>query len=134
VAAALEQLDDEFYRELAVSYQRRRDTLHAALVGAGFRCTPPEGAYYILADFSAVSDVADDTDFAVWLSREVGVTPVPGSSFFRDGGGGRSLARFVFCKTDDVLAEAARRLASIGSARPAGRGERESAVRSGLQS
>jgi aminotransferase len=113
VAAALEQLDDEFYRELAQSYQRRRDTLHAALV---------------------VSDVADDTAFAVWLSREVGVTPVPGSSFFREGGGGRSLARFVFCKTDDVLAEAARRLASIGSARPAGRGEREGAVRSGLQS
>ena len=27
--------------------------------------------------------------FAVWLSREVGVTPVPGSSFFREGGGGR---------------------------------------------
>jgi aspartate/methionine/tyrosine aminotransferase len=133
VAAALEQLDDEFYRELAQGYQRRRDTLHSALAGAGFRCTPPEGAYYILADFSAVSDVADDTAFAVWLSREVGVTPVPGSSFFREGGG-RSMVRFVFCKTDDVLAEAARRLAAIGSARPAGGGEREAAVRSGLQS
>ena len=134
VAAALEQLDDEFYRDLAQGYQRRRDTLHSALVGAGFRCTPPEGAYYILADYSAVSDLADDTAFAVWLSREVGVTPVPGSSFFREGGGGRSMVRFVFCKTDDVLAEAARRLAGIGSARPAARGEREAAVRSGLQS
>ena len=76
----------------------------------------------------------DDTAFAVWLSREVGVTPVPGSSFFRDGGGGRSLVRFVFCKTDDVLEEAARRLATIGGARSAGSGEREAAVRSGLQS
>ena len=134
VAAALEQLDDEFYRELARAYQRRRDRLYAALVGAGFRCTPPEGAYYILADFSAVAEAADDTAFAVWLSREVGVTPVPGSSFFREGGGGRSLVRFVFCKTDDVLEEAARRLASIGRARPAGRDGREAAVRSGLQS
>ena len=134
VAAALEQLDDGFYRELAQGYQRRRDTLYSALVGAGFRCTPPEGAYYILADFSAVSDAADDTAFAVWLSREVGVTPVPGSSFFREGGGGRSMVRFVFCKTDDVLAEAARRLAGIGSARPGGRDKREAAVRSGLQS
>ncbi len=134
VAAALEQLDDEFYRELAQGYLRRRDRLHSALVGAGFHCTPPEGAYYILADFSGLTDVADDTAFAVWLSREVGVTPVPGSSFFREGGGGRSLVRFVFCKTDDVLEEAARRLAGIGSARPAGQGEREAAVRSGLQS
>ena len=36
------------------------------------------------------------------------MTPVPGSSFFRDGG--RSLVRFVFCKTEDILSEAARRL------------------------
>ena len=132
VAAALEQLDDEFYRDLSRAYERRRDILYAALVEAGFRCTPPEGAYYILADFSGVADVGDDTAFAVWLSREAGVTPVPGSSFFREGGGGRSLVRFVFCKTDDVLEEAARRLASIGRARPAG--GREAAVRSGLQS
>ena len=141
VAAALEQLDEEFYRGLARAYRHRRDILHPALVGAGFRCTPPEGAYYILADFAALAEVAagqgaplDDTAFAVWLSREVGVTPVPGSSFFRDGGGGRSLVRFVFCKTDDVLEEAARRLATIGGARSAGSGERDAAVRSGLQS
>ena len=43
----------------------------------------PEGAYYILADFSELAEAAgmegtlDDTAFAVWLSREVGVTPVP---------------------------------------------------------
>jgi hypothetical protein len=59
------------------------------------------------------------------------VTPVPGSSFFREGGGGRSLVRFVFCKTEDVLVEAARRLRSIGQGgetRPV-----EAATRSGLQ-
>ena len=49
----------------------------------------------------AVPAPLDDTAFAVWLSREIGVTPVPGSSFFRDGGGGRSLVRFVFCKTEE---------------------------------
>jgi hypothetical protein len=42
--------------------------------------------------------------------------------------------RFVFCKTDDVLNEAARRLATIGSPRAARGGEQASAVRSGLQS
>jgi aspartate/methionine/tyrosine aminotransferase len=73
----------------------------------------------------------DDTAFAVWLSREVGVTPVPGSSFYRDGGGGRSQVRFVFCKTEDVLAEAARRLRSIG--RGSTRRTSEAAARSGLQ-
>jgi aspartate/methionine/tyrosine aminotransferase len=112
--------------------------LQGALVDAGFRSVSPEGAYYILADFSELSASVqgkgpplDDTEFAVWLSREVGVTPVPGSSFFREGGGGRSMVRFVFCKTEDVLAEAAARLRSIG--REGGARPVEAALRSGLQ-
>jgi aminotransferase len=140
VAEALEQLDQEFYRRLAADYRARRDLLHGALVQAGFKCTPPEGAYYILADFSELALPGSDrrlsdTEFAVWLSREIGVTPVPGSSFFRDGGeGGRSLVRFVFCKTDDILHEAAKRLNAL---RPGGDAEAhrplEPAMRSGLQ-
>ena len=137
VADALEGLGHDFYRELADRYRARRDLLQEALTEAGFRSTAPEGAYYILADFTPLAEVAadggpppDDTAFSVWLSREVGVTPVPGSSFFREGGG-RSMVRFVFCKTEDVLQEAARRLRSIG------RGDRlreaEAAARSGLQ-
>jgi aspartate/methionine/tyrosine aminotransferase len=137
VADALDRLDEGFYRGLATSYLARRDLLQDALAEAGFRSVPPEGAYYILADFAPLADVAagegpppDDTAFAVWLSREVGVTPVPGSSFFREGGG-RSLVRFVFCKTEDVLQEAARRLRSIGRGGVT-RGT-AAAARSGLQ-
>jgi aspartate/methionine/tyrosine aminotransferase len=138
VAEALELSDAEFYRDLAGSYRARRDLLQEALAEAGFRSVSPEGAYYILADFAPLAHVAagngpppDDTAFSVWLSREVGVTPVPGSSFFREGGGGRTLVRFVFCKTEDVLQEAARRLRSIGRGGVA-RGA-EAAARSGLQ-
>jgi len=138
VADALERLDQSFYRQLATTYRARRDLLQGALVEAGFRSVSPEGAYYILADFSGLAESVraggpplDDTGFAVWLSREVGVTPVPGSSFFREGGGGRSLVRFVFCKTEDVLNEAARRLRSIG--RGGGARAVEAAARSGLQ-
>jgi len=138
VAEALELSDAQFYRDLAGSYRTRRDLLQEALAEAGFRSVSPEGAYYILADFAPLAHVAagngpppDDTAFSVWLSREVGVTPVPGSSFFREGGGGRTLVRFVFCKTEDVLQEAARRLRSIGRGGVA-RGA-EAAARSGLQ-
>ncbi|HEU4953428.1 MAG TPA: aminotransferase class I/II-fold pyridoxal phosphate-dependent enzyme [Gemmatimonadales bacterium] len=137
VADALESLGTDFYHGLAESYRARRDLLQDALAEAGFKSTSPEGAYYILADFAPLAEVAagggpppDDTAFSVWLSREVGVTPVPGSSFFSEGGG-RNLVRFVFCKTEDVLQEAARRLRSIG------RGDllrgAEAAARSGLQ-
>jgi aspartate/methionine/tyrosine aminotransferase len=140
VAVALDELGPGFYQDLAQDYRRRRDLLHGALVESGFKCTPPEGAYYILADFSSLPPGTgsgrplSDTEFAVWLSREVGVTPVPGSSFFREGGGGRSLIRFVFCKTDDILIEAARRLRSLLSpSNPSPARPLEPAARSGLQ-
>ncbi len=136
VAAAIDGLERSFYDGLAGSYRRRRDLLFAALVEAGFECRAPEGAYYILADFTGVAAChpaaagLDDTGFAIWLSREVGVTPVPGSSFFRDGGG-RTMVRFVFCKTDEILVEAAGRLRGMGSGVHHRRLER--AAESGLQ-
>ena len=139
VAAALDGLDRPFYDSLAAAYRVRRDLLYQALVESGFQCTPPEGAYYILTDFSGISTPGggapmSDTEFAVWLSREVGVTPVPGSSFFRDSGGGRSMVRFVFCKTDDILLEAARRLRTLsGAPDPQAQRPIEPAARSGLQ-
>jgi aminotransferase len=116
VAVGLGTLGPEYYQGLARDYRARRDVLHRALVDAGFRCTPPQGAYYILADFSSLSALPDD-EFALWLTREAGVAPVPGSSFFSRPESGRRLVRFAFCKTEDVLAEAARRLARLN--RPA---------------
>ncbi len=139
VAAALDELDTSFYEGLTAMYRGKRDLLHAALLDAGFQCRAPEGAYYILADFTGVGPpgATDDTAFAGWLSREIGVTPVPGSSFYRDGGG-RSMVRFVFCKTEDILAEAARRLRGLRGitpdpARAASARAAEPALESGLQ-
>jgi aminotransferase len=139
VAEALDQLEPSFYQQLASDYRRRRDLLHRALIEAGFGCVAPQGAYYILADFSSLPFASgerppSDTEFAIWLSREIGVTPVPGSSFFRDGADeGRQLVRFVFCKTTDVLDEAARRLQGLASGRRSPVRPLEPATRSGLQ-
>src|SRR5437660_1076006 len=109
VAVGIETLSKDYYEGLARDYRTRRDVLCSALVAAGFHCTPPEGAYYVLADFSDLSDLSDQ-EFALWLTREVGVAPVPGSSFFSQPELGRKLVRFAFCKTTDMLEEAARRI------------------------
>jgi len=111
LADAIEALGPEYYEHLASDYRGRRDLLYAALIRSGFRCTAPEGAYYILADFRGLSDLPDDK-FAHWLVTERGVATVPGSSFFSRPELGRHLVRFAFCKTQDVLEEAARRLAN----------------------
>lgn len=109
VAAALERLSPEYYRTLAAEYRERRDVLYEGLRTAGFKCTRPEGAYYIMADFSEISDLPDD-EFSYWLTREIGVAPVPGSSFYSRPELGRREVRFAFCKTTELLKEAVSRL------------------------
>jgi aspartate/methionine/tyrosine aminotransferase len=118
-AFALESFGREYYDALAREYRERRDVLHAALAGAGFRCTAPAGAYYIMADFSGLSDM-DDVAYAKWLARGgsgtdggPGVATVPGSSFYSDAARGRQLVRFAFCKRVETLAQAGERLRLI---------------------
>src|SRR5690606_6656960 len=82
-AVGLRELGADYYRTLAAEYEERGRVLLAALGDAGFRCNAPEGAYYLLADFGALSD-EDDTTFAKRLAREAGVASVPGSSFFSE--------------------------------------------------
>jgi aminotransferase len=117
VAVAIETLGRDFYEGLARDYRARRDLLCGALVAAGFRCTPPAGAYYVMTDFSALSDLPDDR-FAEWLTTQHGVTPVPGSSFFSRPEMGRRQVRFAFCKTLPLLEQAARRLRAVGASVP----------------
>lgn len=112
VAVALEELDPAFYGRLACDYCGRRNLLYETLVAAGFRAALPDGAYYILADYSALSD-RPDAEFARWLTTEIGVTPVPGSSFFSTPDPARHLVRFAFCKRDETLHQAAERLRKI---------------------
>lgn len=111
-AVAIEQAD-AYYPELREMYAAKRAILLEALRAAGFACHQPEGAYYIMADFSALGFEGDDTAFAHHLIRDIGVAPVPGSSFYRPGSdAGSRMVRFTFSKSDETLREAARRLAS----------------------
>jgi aminotransferase len=112
LAAAMRQVGRPYYEGLAAEYRTRRDLLMTALTGAGFRAVAPEGAYYILADFSALSALPAP-EFARWLTIEGGVATVPGTSFFSRPADGRHLTRFAFCKTLDLLAKAAERLSAL---------------------
>ena len=108
-AAGLDSLGADYYKRLARDYRERRDILYRGLCEAGFRCLPPEGAYYIMADFSALSSL-DDTAFSTFLARECGVAPVPGSSFYHRPEDGHKLVRFAFCKRTGTLERAVSRL------------------------
>ena len=56
---------------------------------------------------------ADDVAFARQLVADVGIAVVPGSSFYHDPSLGQTKVRFCFCKRDETLREADRRLAKL---------------------
>jgi Aspartate/tyrosine/aromatic aminotransferase len=104
--------DADYYNHIALDYRARRDMMVAALTEGGFKFSSPEGAYYILADFSELSDLRG-LAFAIWLAKEVGVATVPGTSFYHNPETGESLTRFAFCKKPETLERAAERLVTL---------------------
>jgi len=110
-AAAL-SLPAEYYAKLAEGYRVRRDHLIPALEAAGFKCFRPRGAYYVMTDISGFG-FADDVTFTKYLVKEVGVAPVPGSSFYRDPRDGATQVRFAFCKKLETLDAAAEKLGKL---------------------
>jgi aspartate/methionine/tyrosine aminotransferase len=103
---------DEYYATLGAEYLARRNRMLGILEHAGFRCFRPSGAYYIMTDISGFG-LVDDLAFARHMVTQTGVAAVPGSSFYMNPGDGSQQIRFAFCKTEQTLAEAARRLLSI---------------------
>jgi len=110
-ALALE-LPGAYYDELAAGYRRRRDRLVGILKQSGFRVHVPRGAYYVMTEIDGLG-WDDDLAFARHMVETVGVAVVPGSSFYSDPRDGRRQVRFAFCKREETLAEAERRLARL---------------------
>jgi len=110
-AAAL-SLPPGYYASLAEGYRKRRDKLVPVLAEVGFRCFTPRGAYYVMTDISGFG-FPDDLAFTKHLVKEIGVAVVPGSSFYRNPRDGAQQVRFAFCKKDETLEEAARRLRKL---------------------
>lgn len=108
VAVAL-GLGDEVYAGLAGSLERKRDLLVDGLGSAGLEVSVPGGTYFVIAD-AAPLGAADGLEFCRSLPGLAGVVGVPVSVFHDDAEAARTLVRFAFCKRDDVLLEAVRRL------------------------
>lgn len=111
-AVRLLEMPDDFYAGIKVAYAAKRDRLMTALRGAGFLLVPPEGAYYLFADYRAVPALRElaPMDAAMALIERAGVASVPGDNFYAVGRDGERYLRFAFCRSLEALDEAARRL------------------------
>ena len=106
------KLPDQYYKDLASGYDRRRRRMLDILDRAGFRTYRPSGAYYVMTDITELG-WDDDVAFSRHMVEEIRVAVVPGSSFYSDPRDGRRQVRFAFCKKDETLDEAERRLARL---------------------
>lgn len=103
-----------FYDELAAEYAASRDVLLSYLDRTGLSYTRPEGAYFVMLDVSPFG-YASDVEFSRWMTREIGVAPVPGSSFFAHPE--HRYVRLNFAKKPATLHAAGERLSRLKSGR-----------------
>lgn len=96
------------FHELASFYQAKRDLFLKLMTGLPLKFLPCHGSYFIIADYSQVSDL-DDLSFAKQLTIEGGVATIPLSPFYQKGSDER-IIRFCFAKKEDTLIDAADRL------------------------
>ena len=111
--ALADMLRDEpqHYRDLPDFYRARRDLFVTALAQSRLEILPSEGTYFLLADYSAISDL-DDVSFCQWLTKEVGVAAIPLSVFCADPFP-HKLIRLCFAKQESTLLAAAERLNTL---------------------
>jgi methionine aminotransferase len=105
------QKTPEHYLGLSDFYQKKRDLFASFFAGSRWKVLPSQGSFFQCLDYSAISDEAD-VDLAVRLTQELKVASIPVSVFYETPPADRIL-RFCFAKNDDMLQEAAQRIANL---------------------
>jgi len=105
------KLPGSYYGQLRDDYAARRDILLGYLDRTGLAYTTPQGAYFVMLDISPFG-YASDVEFAHWMTKEIGVAPVPGSVFFAVPE--QRYVRLNFAKKHETLHVAGERLLKLG--------------------
>lgn len=117
IARALVSLPSGYYEDMRLSYEQKRDAMAVSLRKAGFDFTLPEGAYYFLVSTRRRFPKLTATEVLDLLISKVGIGAVPTIDFVGPEGirdkSNDHLLRFCFSVPDEVLAEAAKKLAAF---------------------
>lgn len=103
--------EKDLYLELGNFYQQKRDFFRGLLKGSRFGLKPVHGSYFQLVSYDKISD-EKDVDYAVRLTKEAGVAPIPMSVFYRNNIDNHYL-RLCFAKENDTLEKAAEKLVKV---------------------
>jgi aspartate aminotransferase len=112
--AAIEALRDREGNtaHMVSEFTRRREQFVRDLNRVpGFRCHPPEGAFYAWVDITATGMSAED--LCRILLEDAGVAAIPGAAF---GPTGKDFIRFSFASSMATLHEAVERIVKVSTA------------------
>jgi len=106
--AAIEALRDSTGAtpRMVAEFQKRREQFIADLNAVpGFRCIPPEGAFYAWVNIEETGTTAEEV--CRIMLEEAGVAAIPGAAF---GDMGKNFVRFSFASSTATLKEAVARI------------------------
>jgi len=109
-------MKQKYYINLKNFYTKARDTLIEILKETSLKPFYPKGSYYIMTDCTQYMDergLNNSTELAIDIIKNVGVATVPGGSFFESEEKGKHLTRFCFCKKEETLQAAKKRLEKL---------------------
>lgn len=113
IAYAL-NLPDSYFHSFQAMYTTKRQLMLDAIATSGLQCAPPEGTYFVMADFSRVFN-GPSAEFARFMASQIGVAGIPPETFY--GPQHQHIAhnyiRFAFCKSDDLLSNVQQRLTRL---------------------
>ncbi|KAH7666646.1 DegT/DnrJ/EryC1/StrS aminotransferase protein [Dioscorea alata] len=106
-----------YFTSLQREYEARRDHIVAILSKLGFEIQcKPQGSVFVFAEIPKTW-LHSDVDFVRALIQKAGVAAVPGCGFFHLDSDGEiyrnRYIRFAFCKSEETLAAAARKMQDI---------------------
>jgi methionine transaminase len=99
------------YVNLPAFYQAKRDRFVQALASTPLTAPACEGSYFVCTSYENVAAIRDfsEREACEWMTREIGVTPIPVSAFYSMPTE-QKIIRFCFAKRDETLDQAAQRL------------------------
>ncbi len=100
------------YQHLHRFYQQKRDYFLEAIKGSSLKPLSCDGTYFQLFDYSAIKPDMLDTEFANWLTTDIGVAAIPVSAFYSKKNEAKVI-RLCFAKTEEVLEKAVERLKNL---------------------
>ena len=103
---------DSYYEEFRQMYAHAKDLFADGLRNLDIPFTNPEGTYFVLLDIAPyLKKGQTDVEFCVEMTEKVGVSAVPGTSFFQENV--QNIIRLHFAKSDEMLNAALDRLSGL---------------------